>query len=110
MTYNQKLRDARWQRMRLRVFERDKWKCQAPNCQSSENTMLHVHHTRYLANRDPWEYELTDLISYCEKCHDRVHVAMGAHRLVEGHFYAWAELPQLLGFTPYSYLTEDRDG
>ena len=110
MTYSQKLRDARWQKVRLKVFERDGWKCQAQKCRSPKNAMLHVHHKKYLPNRDPWEYPLTNLTTYCEKCHDRLHTEPNGGKLEDGHFYAWGELPGLLGFEPHGYLTEAQDG
>jgi 5-methylcytosine-specific restriction endonuclease McrA len=73
MTYRHKLRDARWQQLRLKVMQRDAWGCQAKDCRSLENTMLHVHHRRYLPGREPWEYPLEDLVTYCETCHKMQH-------------------------------------
>ena len=70
MTYSQKLRDARWQRVRLKVMERDQWRCQGARCRSPENPLLHVHHKQYLPGREPWEYPLENLITLCEKCHE----------------------------------------
>lgn len=70
MTYSQKLRDALWQRVRLNVTERDRWRCQGPRCRSPENTLLQVHHKEYLSGREPWEYLLENLITLCEKCHE----------------------------------------
>lgn len=64
--YAQKLLDPRWQRKRLEILNRDDFTCQC--CYSKENT-LHVHHALYLKGRDPWEYENTLLVTYCEDCH-----------------------------------------
>jgi len=111
MSYSRKLRDARWQRVRLKVMERDAWRCQASDCRSPENTMLHVHHKQYFPQRDPWDYPLENLITYCEKCHEAQHVKPdGGWSLVEGEFYRWSELPNLLGFEPRGYLSQDADG
>lgn len=111
MSYSQKLRDARWQRLRLKIMERDGWRCQAADCQSPENTMLHVHHKKYLPQREPWDYPLENLITYCEPCHERQHGEPEQDRLlVEGQFYRWRELRSVLGFQPRGYLTQNDQG
>ncbi len=66
-TYGEKLKDPRWQKMRLEVMQRDGFKC--ANCNSAENT-LHVHHKFYVYGNEPWEYELVDLLTLCEICHE----------------------------------------
>lgn len=111
MTYSQRLRDPRWQKLRLMIFDRDGWRCQRENCQSPENSTLAVHHKSYVPGRDPWDYPLTNFETLCEKCHERVHESgLSADRLLkEGVIYSWGELPGLLGFEPYKYLTE-QDG
>ncbi len=65
-SYSEKLRDPRWQKMRLKVFERDEWRCQL--C-SDETKTLHVHH-RYYMKVEPWEYPHDALMTLCEECHD----------------------------------------
>ena len=64
--YSEKLRDPRWQKLRLQVFERDGWKCR--NCGDSETTLA-VHHKRYQRGLEPWEYPLESLMTLCEECH-----------------------------------------
>lgn len=64
--YAEKLRDPRWQKKRLEVFERDGWAC--CECANAERN-LQVHHLRYVWGRDPWEYDLLDLKTLCESCH-----------------------------------------
>ena len=66
MTYSEKLRSPKWQRKRLEVLERDDWKC--VKCQDDKEN-LQIHHKRYFKNREPWEYELKYLETYCETCH-----------------------------------------
>jgi hypothetical protein len=66
MTYSEKLKDPRWQKMRLKILERDDWAC--PSCFGTEQT-LHVHHMIYSGNRNPWEYPMEDLITLCSECH-----------------------------------------
>lgn len=64
--YSQKLRDPRWQKLRLQVFERDEWTCQ--RCGDKESTLA-VHHKRYQKGLDPWDYPADFLITVCEQCH-----------------------------------------
>jgi hypothetical protein len=64
--YLQKLKDPRWQQIRLKVFERDNWICQ--QCCGGENT-LNVHRRYYLLEKEPWEYDLEALVTLCEYCH-----------------------------------------
>jgi 5-methylcytosine-specific restriction endonuclease McrA len=68
MTYSEKLKDPRWQRKRLRVFERAKWKCE--KC-GDKKTELHVHHTKYIGN--PWDVPLSSLKCLCSNCHGSHH-------------------------------------
>jgi hypothetical protein len=71
LTYQEKLKDPRWQKKRLLIFTRDNWTCQS--CGSSEKT-LHIHHLKYLPNAEPWEYEDCYLITYCDTCHETEHL------------------------------------
>jgi hypothetical protein len=68
--YAEKLRDPRWQRMRLEVMQRDGFSCQ--ECGDTQTT-LNVHHKHYLRGRDPWQYPLTALETLCENCHKAEH-------------------------------------
>lgn len=65
-TYSEKLRDPRWQKKRLEIFNRDDFKCLS--CGSKEKT-LHVHHGIYKKGCEPWEYENDSLHTLCEDCH-----------------------------------------
>jgi len=65
-TYAELLKDPRWQKKRLEIFQRDKWKCKL--C-GDEETTLQVHHKNYTAGNDPWDYPNDDLITLCEHCH-----------------------------------------
>lgn len=65
-TYVDLLKDPRWQRMRLRILERDAWTCQS--CRETKQT-LHVHHRRYERGKKPWEADENDLVTLCEACH-----------------------------------------
>jgi glutaredoxin len=66
MNYIEKLKDPRWQKKRLKIFERDDWQC--THCHSTEKT-LHVHHIDYEKGLEPWEYKDEMLQTLCEECH-----------------------------------------
>lgn len=55
-----------WQERRLRIMERDGFRCR--RCWSAER-MLHVHHAYYKRGAKPWEYEDKELTTLCEQCH-----------------------------------------
>ena len=63
--YRQKLKDPRWQKKRLEVFQRDNFTC--CYCGEWEET-LHVHHLRYHQGLEPWDYNFDDLLTICETC------------------------------------------
>ena len=68
--YNELLKDPRWQKRRLEIFERDNWTSQI--C-GTKDKMLHVHHIAYIKNRKPWDYPDNLLITLCEDCHEQEH-------------------------------------
>jgi len=65
MTYSQKLRDPRWQKKRLSIFERDGWRCKF--CNATDKN-LQVHHIVYKKS-DPWDYPDYLYQTLCEDCH-----------------------------------------
>lgn len=67
--YAKALQHPKWQKKRLRVFNRDKWRCR--ECGDTETT-LHVHHKKY-TKRYPWNELMKNLITLCSKCHKAVH-------------------------------------
>lgn len=70
MKYQEKLKDVRWQKMRLKIMERDGWKCTM--CQNNKET-LQVHHKMYVPGRAPWEYKDSNLTTLCASCHEKTH-------------------------------------
>jgi hypothetical protein len=77
MTYADKLRDPRWQKLRLQVFERDEWSCQ---CCGEATQELNVHHLHYVRGKEPFEYDLPSLTTLCRRCHKNVTDAIDAIR------------------------------
>ena len=63
-TYASKLKNPKWQKLRLNVFERDKFTCIL--CKD-DTTELHVHHTLYKG--EPWEAPIETLKTVCKTCH-----------------------------------------
>lgn len=75
------MKDPRWQQMRLRVMERDGWRCVA--CGATDTT-LNVHHIAY--GEHLWTVALTDLQTLCQRCHGQ----LGKHPK-GGVYYQWFE-------------------
>ena len=65
-SYFELLKDPRWQKKRLEIFERDGFKCRS--CDGSEKT-LNVHHCFYNNDLNPWDYPQESLVTLCEECH-----------------------------------------
>lgn len=68
--YIERLKDPRWQKLRLLALQAGGWKC--AECENSEET-LHVHHRQYFKGRNPWEYEVGQLEVLCASCHAMRH-------------------------------------
>lgn len=66
LTYPEKLKDPRWQRLRLIKLELAGWACE--RCGDKEQT-LHVHHAYYEWGKEPWDYDHYSLSVLCEDCH-----------------------------------------
>ncbi len=64
--YGEKLKDPRWQKLRLLVFERDRFSCQW--CDAADRTLA-VHHLSYRPDTEPWDYPLENFLTLCEPCH-----------------------------------------
>lgn len=65
MTYAEKLRHPKWQKVRLKVFQRDDWAC--VKC-LDDDSELHVHHLIYYPG-DPWDTPMKYLQTLCHSCH-----------------------------------------
>jgi hypothetical protein len=67
MNYSEKLKDPRWQKKRLEIFQRDNFECQ--HCHETSIT-LNIHHLKYIKGNNPWEYDNKYLLTLCEDCHE----------------------------------------
>jgi hypothetical protein len=94
-TYQEKLRDPRWQKKRLEILNRDNWRCVC--CGDTEQT-LNVHHIQYDCDiENPWDYENGFLATVCEDCHASVR---------ENRFYIpWMNFPQAVS---WDFITDSR--
>lgn len=82
MKYNEQLMNPKWQKKRLRVFERDHWTCQV--CGDTTSTLI-VHHIKYNNGKKAWEYPLKSLITLCLNCHEIIYKinTVGAYKKIE---------------------------
>jgi 5-methylcytosine-specific restriction endonuclease McrA len=74
-TYYEKLKDPRWQKKRLEVFERDGFAC--TRCDDKEST-LNVHHWSYSKNGNPWDSDINELDTVCNDCHENIENMIGS--------------------------------
>lgn len=65
--YSEKLKHPRWQQKRLRILQRDGFRCLY--CHRDEQ-QLDVHHHVYVRGQDPWEVPDAYLSSLCRDCHE----------------------------------------
>jgi 5-methylcytosine-specific restriction endonuclease McrA len=79
MEYLEKLKDPRWQKKRLEVFNLYHFRCM--HCGNTEKE-LHIHHRKYKRGREPWEYEGDEFFVLCADCHEALHEAMEWFSLV----------------------------
>lgn len=66
ISYSHKLKDPRWQKIRLEVLVRDNFTCDV--CGAIDKT-LHVHHLCYNESHNPWDSDLNALQTLCSDCH-----------------------------------------
>lgn len=74
MKYRTLLRDPRWQKRRLQIFEHDDWRCQ--QCGATERE-LQVHHRWYQRGAAPWESPEEALLTLCVSCHKEREMRQG---------------------------------
>jgi hypothetical protein len=66
-------RSAEWHKFRETVLRLDGNACRQCGRGRSEGVRLHVHHTRYIAGRMPWEYPYDMCDTLCSGCHAAEH-------------------------------------
>lgn len=66
--YKEKLKNPKWQALRLRVFERDHFSCVICGAEDRE---LQVHHLDYIPGVSPHMYPMDMLRTLCDLCHEK---------------------------------------
>lgn len=116
-TYWEKLKDPRWQRLRLEAMQSQNFTCEL--CYDDTKT-LNVHHKQYFKGREPWEYDVGQLSVLCEDCHEEEHRTEDELRVLCSYLpldgpgsrssiaslvagYSYGDKPTK-GFDPYAYF------
>jgi hypothetical protein len=68
MDYSELLKHPYWQKKRLKILDRDEWKC--TRC-TDQFTNLQVHHLYYTPDTLPWDYPDDALKTLCDLCHQK---------------------------------------
>lgn len=69
--YSEKLKDPRWQKLRLEIFQRDGFACRI--CGATDKT-LNAHHSYYEKGVEGiWDYDHRSIVTLCEDCHSEEH-------------------------------------
>lgn len=94
ISYAEKLRDPRWQKKRLEIMQRDRFRCR--DCSRSDRN-LQVHHCAYSGN--PWEAPNDLLLTLCDECHEKRQAAENAAKLALACIFAESSPRSLALFT-----------
>jgi DNA-directed RNA polymerase subunit RPC12/RpoP len=73
-SYAELLNCTEWKEVRKKILTRDIYKCKT--CKSSYQESiwnLHIHHTYYINERLPWQYDETCFETLCWSCHKKFH-------------------------------------
>lgn len=68
--YFEQYKDPRWQKFRLKILEKDGFKC--TQC-GDDKSPLNAHHLYYISKRKPWEYPIGCVLTLCDTCHESDH-------------------------------------
>ena len=96
LNYSELLKSPVWQKKRLEIMKRDKFKCK--KC-GDENQTLNVHHKKYINGAKPWEYENSELITLCQDCHS---IVTGYSDLIGDNFDN-AKIVKITGFADKNF-------
>ena len=72
-SYEELLARPEWQRRSAEIRERDHHACTRCGKAESAGARLHVHHTYYVLDWNPWEYPEVAYLTLCATCHDGKH-------------------------------------
>lgn len=77
-----------WQKKKAQILDDASYTCR--RC-SAKNKTMHVHHTHYIKDAMPWEYEDEDLIALCEDCHMIIEAQSLQLRKLSGRLFCFYE-------------------
>lgn len=69
VNYKDQLADARWQKKKCEILNRDNFTC----CKCGTKSNLNVHHISYDKGKLAWEYPNENFITLCKECHAYLH-------------------------------------
>lgn len=78
---------AEWKSWREKVFKRDNYKCQNPNCMFCNNkigVLLHPHHIKPLSQFPELSFDVNNGITFCAEFHIKGNLHMGIQKSVAG--------------------------
>jgi len=83
--YHKSLQSPKWQKKRLKIMERDEFRCQF--C-GDDGSQLSVHHITYenMPSHQPWLTPDEDLITVCVDCHKTEHNGTERIKQKAGHY------------------------
>lgn len=70
LTWEEQYTHPNWQRRRLEILKRDRFKCRL--C-LDKDSLLHVHHLKYDKSKWIWEIHEMYLVTLCHSCHEKEH-------------------------------------
>lgn len=71
---------SEWLSVERKVLKRDKYKCRRCGSPKKCYRGLHVHHLKSWAGNPDLRYELTNLVTLCNKCHNWVHSKLNVNK------------------------------
>ena len=69
MTYEEQLKDERWQKKRKEVLDAKGYACAICGKRSD----LQIHHLEYKSGKMAWEYPMSNFVVLCSKHHKEIH-------------------------------------
>lgn len=102
-SYTEKFNDPRWQKKRLKIFERDCFSCSL--CGESGST-LSVHHGFYEFGMDPWDYPDGSLHTVCQACHEQADDARRLLRALIGSLLLESQLQIVYAMQAMEFVSD----
>jgi 5-methylcytosine-specific restriction endonuclease McrA len=70
-----------WEKKRAAILRRDKYLCQECKKYGRTTQAVTVHHIQHLEDRPDLALENTNLVSLCQKCHNKAHPEKGGRKI-----------------------------